>query len=324
MVAETQQKRPRLARLDIARGIALIAMAIYHCAWDFEFFGYLDPATTTQGGWKLFARGIASSFLMLVGFSLVLAHGKGIRWSQSTRRLVQIGAAAAAITLATWYFTPGTFVFFGILHHIALASIIGLAFLRLPFPALFAMAAVVVAAPHYLRADWFDYPALWWVGLSTIPIKSNDYVPLLPWFAAVLTGMGLARLFQYGGFMRWLQGDIQPFWLNRPLTFIGRHSLAFYLIHQPVLISMVFLLSLVSPPVAQTPQQAFARTCEQGCAANSDKAFCQRFCSCVIADFEAKEIFDEVYAGKRDVENDPSVLDTITLCTESSEEMPPQ
>ena len=324
MAHETQEKRARLGRIDIARGAALIAMAIYHCAWDLEFFGYLDPATTTQGGWKLFARGIASSFLMLVGFSLVLAHGRGIRWNHFARRLAQIIAAAAAITLATWYFTPGTFVFFGILHHIALASILGLAFLRLPVAGLFAIAALLVAAPYYLRDAVFDHPALWWVGLSTIPIKSNDYVPILPWFAAVLIGMGLARIFQASDFIRWLEGGIQPPLLDRSLTFIGRHSLAFYLVHQPILISLVFLLSLVSPPATQTPQQAFTRSCERGCAENSDEAFCQRFCSCVIADFEAKQIFDEVYAGKRNVENDPSVLDTIALCTDSSGEASPQ
>ena len=71
--------KPRLGRLDVLRGIALIAMAAYHTGWDFEFFGYLEPGTTGQGAWKLYARIIASTFLMLVGFSLVLGHGRGFR-----------------------------------------------------------------------------------------------------------------------------------------------------------------------------------------------------------------------------------------------------
>ncbi|AAL51990.1 hypothetical protein BMEI0809 [Brucella melitensis bv. 1 str. 16M] len=121
----TPSPRPRLGRIDIAHGIALIAMAIYHFGWDLEFFGYMAPATTAQGGWKLFARCIASSFLFLVGFSLVLAHGRGIRWRPMAKRLLQIIAAAAAISAVTWYMTPDSFIFFGILHQIALASVLG-------------------------------------------------------------------------------------------------------------------------------------------------------------------------------------------------------
>ncbi|WP_273795314.1 heparan-alpha-glucosaminide N-acetyltransferase domain-containing protein, partial [Brucella intermedia] len=51
--------RIRLGRIDIARGIALITMAVYHFGWDLEFFGYMAPGTTAHGGWKLFARCIA-------------------------------------------------------------------------------------------------------------------------------------------------------------------------------------------------------------------------------------------------------------------------
>ena len=66
-----RQRAPRIEAIDLARGIALVAMAVYHFTWDLEFFGYLEPRTTAVGGWKLFARVIASSFLFLVGVSLV-------------------------------------------------------------------------------------------------------------------------------------------------------------------------------------------------------------------------------------------------------------
>ena len=73
----TKQAGPRrIEWLDVARGAALIAMAVYHFTWDLEFFGYVLPGTTGFGAWKLFARCIASSFLFLVGISLVLA-GRG-------------------------------------------------------------------------------------------------------------------------------------------------------------------------------------------------------------------------------------------------------
>ncbi|MCF3639770.1 DUF1624 domain-containing protein, partial [Rhizobium sp. TRM95111] len=80
----------------MARAMALVAMAIYHFTWDLEFFGYVEPGTAGTGGWKIFARLIAGSFLFLAGLGLVLGHGEGIRWHSFWRRLAKVGAAAAA------------------------------------------------------------------------------------------------------------------------------------------------------------------------------------------------------------------------------------
>ncbi|KXF77385.1 hypothetical protein ATN84_08320 [Paramesorhizobium deserti] len=312
------RSKPRLARIDIARGVALIAMAIYHTGWDFEFFGYLAPGTTAHGGWKLFARMIASSFLILVGFSLVLAHLQGIRWRPFGTRLAQITAAALAISLVTWFITPDSFVFFGILHQIALASCLGLLFLQLPIPVLLLAAAAVIAAPFYLRSALFDHPVLWWVGLSTFNPRSNDYVPLFPWFGAVLGGMALARLFQRFRLMPLLQNGTGLLFLDRPLRFIGTHSLAFYLVHQPVLIGCVLLVSQLFPPAVAPPEALFARSCEQSCAAANDAQFCQRFCSCVIGELEKAAMFDDVIAGRIDTQSDPTVLGIAGSCTSKS------
>ena len=126
---QTARARPkrRIVWVDVARGMALVAMAIYHFAWDLQHFGYVTPPTIDVGGWKLFARADASSFLFLVGLSLVLANTPKIRWPGFWKRLAMILAGAAAITLVTYIVTPGDFIFFGILHSIAAASLIGLA-----------------------------------------------------------------------------------------------------------------------------------------------------------------------------------------------------
>ena len=100
------QPKGRIDAIDIARGAALVAMAIYHFAWDLEFFGYAPPAMTAVGGWKLFARCIASSFLFLVGISLFLGHAKGIRWRGFLRRLAMVAGAALAISLVTYLAVP--------------------------------------------------------------------------------------------------------------------------------------------------------------------------------------------------------------------------
>ncbi|GAA5540917.1 DUF1624 domain-containing protein [Brucella sp. NBRC 113783] len=307
--------RPRLGRIDIARGIALIAMAIYHFGWDLEFFGYMAPATTAQGGWKLFARCIASSFLFLVGFSLVLAHGRGIRWRSMGIRLVQIVVAAAAITGVTYLMSPESFIFFGILHQIALASVLGLLFLRLPWIVTLCAAILVIAARHFARADIFNHPALAFLGLSTVTIRSNDFVPLFPWFGAVLLGIAASRIAERYNLLPLLSGGIKPRFLQKPLTFIGRHSLAFYLIHQPVLISLVYVFAQIAPPARPAPREAFTQSCVAACSQTGSEALCKAFCGCVVTELDKAQLFDDVFTGKADQQNNSTVREIANMCS---------
>ncbi len=309
----------RIETLDLARGVALIAMAIYHFAWDLEFFGYAPPGMTAFGGWKLFARCIASSFLFLVGVSLVLAHARGIRWPGFLKRLAQVAGAAAAISAITYFAVPNGFIFFGILHQIALASLLGLAFLRLPgLPTLLA-AAAVIAAPSFLRSALFDHPALWWVGLSTSNPRSNDYVPLFPWFGAVLAGIGTAKLADAAGLFARL-ADVRPGRWASPLTFFGRHSLAFYLIHQPLLIATVWLASQVFPAETTTPEVRFRYSCEATCEQTRDEAFCARYCACMLDALESAGDLPAIFAGKDDDALRDRVSATAGMCTATAED----
>jgi uncharacterized membrane protein len=310
--------RPRLEAIDLARGLALAAMAVYHFAWDLEFFGYAPPGMTAEGGWKLFARAIASSFLFLVGVSLWLAHGRGVRVRPFLKRLAMVAAAAAAISLITFMAVPGGFIFFRILHQIALASALGLAFLRLPAVVTLIAAVFVAAAPHFLRSEIFDHPALWWVGLSSVNPRSNDYVPLFPWFSAVLAGIAAARIAERAGVFAWI-GRLSLSSRSRPLQWAGRHSLAFYLLHQPVLIGCLWLFSQ-AVPAAEAPREAqFIRACAVQCEAARDAVFCTRYCDCVLGELVADNRFDEVYAGTQSEETSRRLQDIVSACTFDAE-----
>lgn len=287
----------RIDAIDIARGTALVAMAIYHLTWDLEFFGYVPPGMTAVGGWKLFARCIASSFLFLVGVGLFLGHAKGIRWRGYWRRLAMVAAAALAITAVTYIAMPDSFIFFGILHQIVLASLLGLAFLRLPAAVTLVVAAAVIAAPHYLRSPFFDDPWWWWTGLSENRPRSNDFVPVFPWFAAVLTGIAAAKIAEQTGLFAKLAALRTPKW-TWPLSFSGRHSLAFYLVHQPVLIACVWLFSQVFPP-PPVPREVRLEQCEVDCSGLRDKAFCARYCACMLDTLEQEGALESAFA--RDV-----------------------
>jgi uncharacterized membrane protein len=308
----------RIEAIDLARGIALLAMVVYHFTWDLEFFGYASQGLTADGGWRLFARYIASSFLFLVGVSLVLAHGRQIRWRGFWLRFAMLFASAAAITAGTWFFigSPG-FIFFGILHQIAFASLAGLLFLRLPALLTLAVAAAVIMAPLFLRSTFFDHPLLWWIGLSSADPRSNDYVPVFPWFGAVLAGIGAAKIARHFGLFERLSKVHFGRW-SAPVRFFGRNSLAFYLLHQPLLIGGLWLVSQILPPPPASPE-SFKQSCVAQCLGPYDTEFCTRYCDCFYGELVSKGVAEAVLTNKVTPAIEALVPDISSFCTIETE-----
>lgn len=230
--------RGRILGLDLARTAALIGMACFHFGFDLESFGHVAPGTMTTGFWRIFARLVAAGFLLIAGMSLYLAHGQANRWHSFLKRWAMIVASAALVTVATYFAMGPYFIFFGILHCIALSSLIGLLFLRLPAPMTLLIALLVALAPSYLRSTAFDAPWLLWTGLSVRPVYSVDFEPIFPWLAPVLAGVALARIASCAGLWDRLHTP-DPGAALRVLAWPGRHSLIIYLIHQPILIGIV-------------------------------------------------------------------------------------
>lgn len=319
-MAEAGVTRGRIELIDLARGLALVAMAIYHFAWDLEFFGYAAPGMTADGGWRLFARAIASSFLFLAGVSLVLAHGRAIRWEGFWRRFAMVAGAALAISVATYVALPSGFIFFGILHQIAFASLAGLLFVGLPWPVTLVASALVIALPSLLRVDAFDHWLLWWTGLSPAVPRSNDFVPVFPWFGAVLAGIAAGRLAVDAGLVARMRAVVPGRW-SVPFQTAGRHSLAVYLVHQPVLLGCLFLASQVWPAAQETPAAAFMRACELQCADLRDAEFCTRYCICFLDVAEDTERLDELVDGSQTAEMSAWIDATARQCTGEAEQM---
>ncbi len=157
------------------------------------------------------------------------------------RRLGLIAAAAGAVSLATYWMDPATYVFFGILHHIALASVIMAGAIFLPSWALVVLAALIIAAPGFLADPAFAADWLLWVGLSPSPPASVDYVPLIPWLAVPLLGVVAGRwVFRDGSApaaLAWKPAH--P--ILKLIRLAGRHSLALYILHQPILYGGLYL-----------------------------------------------------------------------------------
>lgn len=231
----------RIVGLDLARSCALLAMAVFHFTFDLQMFGLISAETTRSAGWRIFAQAIAGSFLFLAGFSLYLAHGRQIRFTAFFKRLAVLLLAAGAVTLGTWVFMPQGFIFFGILHMISVASVLGLLFLRLPPLVTGAVAVGVIVLPQVFRADAFNTAGLLWVGLSTKMPYTLDYEPVFPWLAPFLFGIVAAKLAARRGVLQ-NRGMTAPNGkLITALALPGRHSLLVYLLHQPVLIGLIWV-----------------------------------------------------------------------------------
>jgi uncharacterized membrane protein len=264
----------------LARGIAIVAMVIYHTAFDLAGNGLIATDVASEVHWKVFARTIASTFLVLVGIGLVLATRHGFSRERYFRRLVFVAAGALLVTAATWWFDSSTFVFFGILHLIAVASVLALPFLRTPAWFTAIVAAAVIVAPWSLADPMFDHPWLWWVGLSTVPPVTIDYVPVFPWFGAVLAGIVLGRLgLRYEAALARIQPrDI----VSRTLMLAGRWSLVIYLVHQPLVVAAIYAYTQVNPPSREFVRERWAGQCTAACVGDRSEASCQALCGCLF------------------------------------------
>jgi len=286
MTATAATPAPRLAIIDVLKGVAIVAMIVYHFAWDLSAYQLVGVDVTHDPGWRLFARSIASSFLALVGINLVLALRNGFRPRPYVRRLAIILAAALLVSLGTWWLDPGTFVFFGILHMIFVASILALPFVRAPVWITLGAAAVFLAGPHFLTSPFFDSPPWYWLGLSTSPPATVDYVPVFPWLGVVLLGVAAGRLILANPGVRLWHWPAAG-GLSRALAIAGRWSLAIYLIHQPILLGGLMLAApLFGPSEAALRRQVFNEF-EASCAAvGYDRTACEAYAACILTELD--------------------------------------
>lgn len=306
----------RLPALDVARGVAILCMASYHFSWDLEFFHYLDQGTVGSGFFKLYARLIASSFLFMAGISLFLSHGKSINWPKFGQRFGIIAGAAFAVSVVTWFAMPSGFIFFGILHQIAVASLFGLLVIRLPSPLLILAAVGALFVPEYLKNPFFDQPWLWWVGLSEALPRSNDYVPFFPWIAPFLLGLSAAKLLDHFRLIERFSSEAP---LEKPVSkafaFAGRHSLAIYLIHQPLLFGLVWCFAQINPAPPPNPETGYVKSCVAQCAQQDDEAFCTAFCTCTLQMLKSENLLTKLQSGAIDVKKDEGILRISGECT---------
>jgi uncharacterized membrane protein len=291
----TDEGRPqipgRIAAFDAARGAALIGMFAYHLSWDLAYFGLIAPAFPTTPAMRLFSHTVAATFLALVGVSLVLAHPNEFHRRAFLRREALVCGAAALVTLGSGLLSPANAIYFGILHCIAVASLLAAPMLQAPLGFVFAVSAFVFAAPFVLANAAFDPAPVIWLGLGTTLPDTLDWRPLMPWSGFVFLGLGLTRLawrpLAAARFRRWRPKSK----FSRTVDWIGRHTLAIYLVHQPILFALLYAATGFGLGESERVRERFRAACIEACGAGGGAAeHCQGSCQCVIDGLTAADL----------------------------------
>ncbi len=237
----------RLGGIDALRGFAVLWMTAYHFAFDLNHFGFIRQDFYRDPLWTVQRTCILGLFLFCAGFGQAMAVAAGQSWAHFWRRWGQIAAAALLVSLASWFMFPRSWIYFGVLHGMAVMLLIA----RLTvswgpwlWPA--GLAAIVLGwlAPSlhaaYAGLAVLDQPALNWLGFIGRKPVTEDHVPLLPWLGVVWWGVAAGRLAQARGWT--VRLALPPGARLAALAWVGRWSLSWYLLHQPLLIGALLLV----------------------------------------------------------------------------------
>ena len=227
----------RLLWVDVVRGIAIVLMIIFHFCYDLRYFGYVDWSIPNGPGWRPFRYIILSLFIFTLGLSLSLAHAARINTRAFGKRLLQIFGAATAVTLMSLFLFPKAWIYFGILHFMLVASLLGLPLVSRPRLALLIGCSLLIG--YWLGLFNSQWPFILWD--QWLPQQTEDFVPLFPWLGVMYLGIAAMAFIRMAAIKkrRW---DLP----NRPaigaLQIIGQHGLLIYLAHQPLLFAGFLLV----------------------------------------------------------------------------------
>jgi len=243
----------RFWEVDSLRGLAVVCMICYHFLFDLAFFGLISIDVSSGFPW-FFARITASTFIFLMGVSLTLSSsrtrlsGSYLHKSLFKKYLVRgcrIFLLGLFITMITWIFLPQEFIIFGILHFIGISIILAYPFLKRKYLNL-AAGIGIICIGIYLQTLSFNFSWLMWLGFVPNSLNTVDYFPIFPWFGLVLLGIFFGGLLYKNYKRQFKLPDLSNNYLFRASSFLGRHSLVIYLIHQPLIILALYLFGVVN------------------------------------------------------------------------------
>lgn len=246
--AESQVKKPssRFIELDILRGCAIIFMVILHLLWDLDYFGIL-PLNKNIYSFNFL---VPLLFFLLVGICQAVNNQKyqdkpKTLYLRTIQRGLWILNLGMLFTLLTAVFLPDRPILFGVLHCIGCCVILSAPLIRLKtYNLLFGLLAlstgVIIGSSYTVQHPTILHLALGF-HQPNIMQYTIDYFPILPWLGVCLLGIALGNILYKNNTRRYPLPDLSAYTPTRLFSWLGRHSLAIYLLHQPVIAGVLFI-----------------------------------------------------------------------------------
>jgi len=219
----------RFWEIDALRGLAVMAMIVFHFAFDLQYMAGVNLFSNSQ--WFWLPRLIGGTFIFLAGIATTLSK------SDPLKRGAEIFAWGMLITAITWLAFPQATIWFGVLHFIGAGVIVSSYLKKYALPA--GVAALLTGA--WLQVQMFSFPWLLWLGFGPSGMYMFDYYPLLPWLGVMLLGVYTGQKL-YAKKRLFKMPELGKVIGIKQLCFLGKNSLLIYLLHQPVLVLVVMLI----------------------------------------------------------------------------------
>jgi uncharacterized membrane protein len=230
----------RYDSIDALRGVAIVWMTVFHFSFDLNHFAWLHQDFYNDVFWTGQRTAIVSLFLFCAGLGQAVAVEQAQSWPRFWKRWAQVAGCALLVTIGSYFMFPKSFIYFGVLHGIALMLILVRSSANwgraLWIAGAIAISLKWIAAWAITQSPSLDFlnDKSWnWLGLVSRKPITEDYVPLIPWLGVMWWGMAAGQ---------WLLSRHRSLVAMRmpkataPLSWMGRWSLSWYMVHQPVLI----------------------------------------------------------------------------------------
>lgn len=215
--------------VDLMKALAIFLMVFFHLNYDLTLFGFTQVDFFNNPFWFYLPRFIVSLFLISSGASLVFAHKLKFDNKKYLIRSLKLLLFALIISLSTYLFDRDRWVFMGTLHCLFITGLIGIFFIQRPKLSLILSCVVLI-----LVLMGYDTAFL----SRNLGTKSMDFIPPYPWMGMVWFGIFL-------GHQNLLKYQLKK---SKFLSFcqtLSHHSLKIYLVHQPILISLIYGLKKI-------------------------------------------------------------------------------